>query len=41
MVTGTEDPVAAAAVTAIHTGDLAALRRLLAENPWLATARAR
>ena len=33
MVTGTEDPVAAAAVTAIHTGDLAALRRLLAEIP--------
>ena len=30
MVTGTEDPVAVAAVTAIHTGDLAALRRLLA-----------
>src|SRR5438309_2113709 len=39
MATSTEDPVAVAAVTAIHTGDLAALRRLLAENPWLATAR--
>lgn len=33
------DPVAAAAVTAVHTGDLAALRGLLAENPWLAAAR--
>jgi len=31
--------VAVAAVAAIHTGDLAALRRLLVENPWLATAR--
>lgn len=39
MVTSTEDPVAVAAVTAIHAGDLSALRRLLAENPWLATAR--
>jgi hypothetical protein len=39
MATSTEDPVAVAAVTAIHTGDPAALRRLLAENPWLATAR--
>jgi hypothetical protein len=39
MATSTEDPVAVAAVTAIHAGDLAALRRLLAENPWLATAR--
>jgi uncharacterized protein len=39
MVTSTEDPVAVAAVTAIHAGDLAALKRLLAENPWLATAR--
>jgi ankyrin repeat protein len=39
MATSTGDPVAVAAVTAIHTGDLAALRRLLAENPWLATAR--
>ena len=39
MATSTEDPVAIAAVTCIHTGDLAALRRLLAENPWLTTAR--
>ncbi len=35
----TEDPVAIAAVTAIHSGDLATLKRLLTENPWLATAR--
>jgi uncharacterized protein len=35
----TEEPVAQAAVTAIHAGDLAALRRLLAENSWLATVR--
>jgi uncharacterized protein len=35
----TEDPVAFAAVAAIRAGDVAALRRLLAENPWLATAR--
>jgi uncharacterized protein len=34
-----EDPVAVAAVAAIRAGDLAALRRLLAENPRLATAR--
>ena len=40
MVTiGTEDPVALAAVAAIQAGDLPALTRLLAENPWLATAR--
>ena len=39
MATSTEDPVAVAAVAAIHTGDLAALGRLLAGNPWLATAR--
>ena len=40
MVTiGTEDPVALAAVAAIREGDLPALTRLLAENPWLATAR--
>jgi uncharacterized protein len=39
VVISTEDPVAVAAVTAIHAGDLAALKRLLAENPWLATAR--
>jgi ankyrin repeat protein len=36
---GTDEPVAAAAVAAIHGGDVAALTRLLDENPWLATAR--
>jgi uncharacterized protein len=36
---GTDEPVAAAAVAAIHGGDVAALARLLDENPWLATAR--
>lgn len=35
----TEDPLAVAAVEAIHRGDVDALRRLLAENPALATAR--
>ncbi len=35
----TEDPLAVAAVEAIHTGDLATLKRLLSENPDLATAR--
>src|SRR6476620_9349548 len=35
----TEDPLAVAAVEAIHTGNVDALRRLLAENPSLATAR--
>lgn len=40
MVTiSTEDPVAVSVVTAIRAGDLAALRGLLVENPWLATAR--
>ncbi len=40
MVTiSTEDPVAVSVVAAIRAGDLVALRRLLAENPWLATAR--
>ncbi len=40
MVTiSTEDPVALAAVSAIHAGDVAALRTLLADNPDLATAR--
>jgi ankyrin repeat protein len=34
-----EDPLAVAAVEAIHAGDVAALRRLLAEHPGLATAR--
>lgn len=35
----TEDPVAVAVVTAIHGGDVAALRRQLAENPGLAATR--
>jgi len=39
LVLDTEDPIAVAAVTAIHTGDVDALRRLLAERPALATAR--
>ncbi|GAC1469569.1 MAG: hypothetical protein PVSMB1_17990 [Gemmatimonadaceae bacterium] len=33
------DPLAIAAATAIHTGDVAGLKRLLEENPDLATAR--
>jgi ankyrin repeat protein len=39
MVLDTEDPLAVAAVAVIHTGDVAALRQLLAEHPGLATAR--
>ncbi|MET8149679.1 ankyrin repeat domain-containing protein [Actinoplanes sp. NPDC049668] len=39
LVLGTEDPLAVAAVAAIQAGDVAALRRLLAERPGLATAR--
>lgn len=35
----TEDPLAIATVNAIHTGDTAALKRLLAEHPGLATVR--
>ena len=35
------EPLAAAVVDAIHTGDLESLERLLAENPGLATARIR
>jgi ankyrin repeat protein len=35
----TDDPVAAAATAAVHEGRVADLRRLLAEHPWLATAR--
>jgi uncharacterized protein len=35
----TDDPIAVAAVTAIHTGDVEALTRLLAEHPTLARAR--
>ena len=36
-----DDPIVRAAVTAIHTGDVAALRTLLAEHPSLATAKLR
>jgi ankyrin repeat protein len=36
---GTEDPLAVAAVEAIHAGDVDALKRLLRENPELATTR--
>lgn len=39
LVLDTEDPLAVAAVAAIHTGDVLALRRLLVEHPGLATAR--
>jgi hypothetical protein len=39
LVLETEDPLAVAAVRAIHTGDVAALQRLLAEHPALANAR--
>ena len=39
MILDTEEPLAIAVVQAIQTGDLAALRRLLYENPGLATAR--
>jgi hypothetical protein len=39
LVLDTEDSLAVAAVEAIHAGDVAALRRLLAEQPRLATAR--
>jgi uncharacterized protein len=35
----TDDPIALAAATAIHTGDVASLTRLLAEHPTLAHAR--
>lgn len=35
----TEEPLAAAAVEAIHRGDIDALQRLLSENPGLATIR--
>ena len=35
----TEDPLAAAVVEAIHTGDLSTLKRLLLENPGLGAAR--
>jgi hypothetical protein len=40
MVTiSTQEPLAVAAVDAIHTGNVEALRRLLGEHPDLATAR--
>jgi hypothetical protein len=39
MTIDSEDPLAVAVVAAIHTGDLQTLRRLLDENPALATAR--
>ena len=39
LVLDTEDPLAAVAVGAIHTGDVAALRLLLGAHPRLATAR--
>ncbi|GII58579.1 hypothetical protein Pth03_69680 [Planotetraspora thailandica] len=38
LVIGTEEPLAVAVVSAIHSGDQETLRRLLAENPGLATA---
>lgn len=39
MTIPTDNPLAIAVVDAIHTGDVEALERLLAENPGLATAR--
>lgn len=36
---GTDDPLATAAVDAIHSGDVSALRRLLADHPSLSRAR--
>ncbi|MFC4071808.1 ankyrin repeat domain-containing protein [Actinoplanes subglobosus] len=39
LVLDGEDPLAVAAVGAIHRGDVEALRRLLADHPGLATAR--
>jgi uncharacterized protein len=39
MTIDTEDPLAVAAVEAIHSGDLETLRQLLSEHPNLATAR--
>jgi ankyrin repeat protein len=38
MILAADDPVAAAATEAVHRGDLVALRRMLDENPGLATA---
>ncbi|GAA1305337.1 hypothetical protein Psi02_79240 [Planotetraspora silvatica] len=39
LIIGTEEPLAVAVVGAIHSGDQERLRRLLTENPGLATAR--
>ncbi|MFF5084897.1 ankyrin repeat domain-containing protein [Actinoplanes sp. NPDC000266] len=39
LVLDTDDPLAVAAVSAVHAGDVTALQRLLAEQPRLATAR--
>ena len=36
---GADDPLAVAAIEAIHTGDVEVLRQLLAEHPEPATAR--
>ena len=36
---GADDPLAVAAIEAIHAGDVEALRQLLAERPEPATAR--
>jgi hypothetical protein len=38
MILGTDEPNVVAAVAAIHSGDVAALQRLLVEHPELATA---
>ncbi len=38
MIISTDDPIAVAAVDAIHTGDVAGLRALLEQHPELATA---
>lgn len=38
MIISTDAPIAVAAVAAIHTGDVAGLKRLLVEHPELATA---
>jgi ankyrin repeat protein len=38
MIIGTDEPIAVAAVDAIHTGDVAALHTLLDQHPELATA---
>ena len=38
MIIGTDEPLAAAAIKALHDGDVAALKQLLSEHPELATA---